>query len=83
MCDQWEDEDDYPPWEDECDHENAEVDILTGAMNCRCGYRRYLSGDELRREAQLQADMAEDYYLECLREEQDARAAIDTTGISP
>jgi hypothetical protein len=67
------------PYEDDIDydclHEEAEVDLLTGEMTCRCGYHRFLSGDELRREAELQAEMMEAYYRECKQTEQDAKAA--------
>jgi hypothetical protein len=64
------DEDD---WADDCDpsdcdHQEAVVDILTGEMSCHCGYHRYLSGDELEREAELQARMMEAYYAECERD---------------
>jgi hypothetical protein len=63
----WDDEDDYP-YADECDHEHATVDILTGEMSCHCGYHRYLSSAELQREAEFQAEMMEAYYLECERD---------------
>ena len=50
--------------EDQCEHEHATVDILTGELTCSCGYFRYLSGDEIRREAELQAEMMEAYSAE-------------------
>lgn len=71
--DEWDDERD--PDFDECEHEHATVDILTGEMSCSCGYHRYLSGDEIRREAEIQAEMMEAYYRECEQTEQDAKAA--------
>lgn len=59
----------------DCDHVEAEVDILTGEMHCHCGYRRVLSGEELSREAEFQAEAMEAYYRECEQTEQDAKAA--------
>lgn len=52
-------------WENDCDHVEAVVDILTGELSCHCGYHRYLSGDELRREIEIQTEAAEAYYREC------------------
>lgn len=61
---------DYEDYEaEECDHEDATVDVLTGEMSCRCGYRRGLSGEEIEREAQLQAEAMEAYYAECERDD--------------
>jgi hypothetical protein len=72
--DEW--DDDRDPDRDECDHENADVDILTGRMLCfSCGYSKWLTGDEIAREAELQAEMMEAYYRECEQTEQDAKAA--------
>lgn len=53
------------PYEDDrmdCDHSDADVDIMEGSLSCRCGYRKWLTGDEIRREAQLQAEMMEAYF---------------------
>jgi hypothetical protein len=61
-ADEW--DDDRNPDLDECEHEHAEVDILTGELSCHCGYHRYLSGDELRRGIEIQTE-AEAYYREC------------------
>lgn len=57
-------------WEDDswldCDHMEADVDVLTGELFChRCGYHRYLSAEDLQREAELQTQCAEAYQLEC------------------
>jgi hypothetical protein len=70
---------DYDDWdeEDDCDHMDAEIDILTGIMSCRCGYTKWLTAEELRREAELQAELMEAYYRECEQTEQDAKAATD------
>lgn len=73
--DDWCDEDDAYDASLDCDHAEADVDLMTGELSCRCGYHRYLSGDELRREAQLQAEMMEAYSRECEQSEQDANAA--------
>jgi len=54
------DEDDfYDDYEDDvCDHDDRDVDILTGRANCwRCGESWWLSDTELKRELKLQADM--------------------------
>ena len=52
MSDPNDHEDDYDdmPVLYECDHENANIDILEGRLLCHCGYSRYLSGEELWRE---------------------------------
>lgn len=73
--DDW--DDDAEPYDDsiDCDHLEARVDILTGEMHCHCGYHRVLSGDELRREADLQAELYEAYARECAATEMDAKAA--------
>lgn len=72
MADLWEcyePEDGYGDREPaECEHENAEYDILEGEMSCSCGYHRWLSGDEIRREAQFQTKLMEAYYTECDRD---------------
>ena len=67
-----EDDDDFPVYEDDCDHLEADVDLMTGNATCRCGHHWYLSGDEIRREAQLQADMMAAYYEQC--EDEDPHA---------
>ena len=69
-CQEWDDEtewdDDHEP--DECEHENAEYDVIEGRMWCTCGYHRWLTGDEIRREAQFQAEQMEAYFVECNRD---------------
>lgn len=69
--DDWNEPDDWDdnPYIDECYHENATVDVLTGELLCHCGYHRYLSGEEIKREAQIQAEMMEAYYLESQEDE--------------
>lgn len=69
--DEW--DDDRDPDMDECEH--ATVDILTGELSCHCGYNRWLSGEEIRREAQLETEMMEAYYREFEQTEQDAKSA--------
>lgn len=42
-----------------CDHEDYEVDILTGRASCwRCGETWWLSSDELKEELRLAAELA-------------------------
>lgn len=48
MTPDWDDaedwDDDRNPDLDDCIHEDADVDILTGEMTCnRCGFRKYLT----------------------------------------
>ena len=72
-ADDWDDDDrdpdDYYDLAGECDHTEADIDAITGRLSCSCGYTRWLSGDEIRREAQLQAEMMEAYYQQCEDEE--------------
>ena len=58
-----EDEDDlYDLYDDEpCDHEDRDVDILTGRASCwQCGESWWLTDEQLRRELELNAQMFED-----------------------
>jgi hypothetical protein len=71
----WDDEDEPYDQEDDCIHEDADIDILTGHMLCHCGYSRWLTAEELQREAELQAELMEAYYREREQTEQDAKAA--------
>jgi hypothetical protein len=55
-------EDDYPydddDWreDDPCDHDEHDVDILTGRAHCwRCGEAWWLTSDELKRELEFHA----------------------------
>lgn len=51
---------DPPDDDDFCDHEEADVDILTGRAHCwLCGHRWSVTDDELRRMAKLQAEYDE------------------------
>ncbi len=34
----------------DCDHENADVDLLVGRLTCSCGYTKWLTTEELQRE---------------------------------
>jgi hypothetical protein len=74
MSDYCDDED--PPYDrpdlDECEHDCVDIDIMTGEFHCyQCGYHRWLSGEEIKREAQFQAEMMERYCLECEDAERD------------
>lgn len=40
-------EDDEDPSGDECDHDDADFDILDGRLTCTCGYSRHLSTEEI------------------------------------
>lgn len=73
--DEWPDEDRAYDASLDCNHAEADVDIMTGELHCLCGYTRILTGEQLKREAMLQAEMMEAYYRECEQTEQDARAA--------
>ena len=51
----------YDDYEDDepCDHEECEVDIMTGRASCwRCGETWWLSSDELKEELRLAAELA-------------------------
>lgn len=57
---------------DECDCQDADLDILTGLETCfTCGSRRYLSTEELRHREKLEAEWEAAYYDEMQREEQE------------
>jgi hypothetical protein len=48
---------------EECDCEDADLDILTGIETCYvCGTRRYLTSEQLRHREQLQAQWEADYH---------------------
>jgi hypothetical protein len=70
----WMKDDGYAPSMD-CNHEDADVDTLTGEMMCACGFRKYLTDNELRREAEIQTEMAEAYHHQMLEEERAASGA--------
>ena len=65
--DDWLYDDDYYDARD-CDHIDADIDILTGLLSCHCGYSRWLSGEELRREIEIQAECYEAYAAECTQD---------------
>ena len=61
----WDYEDDL---EDECFHEDYEIDILTGMASCdHCGHRWMMTTKQLERHHELQADC--DRYYQQLEEE--------------
>ena len=47
----------------DCDHADAEADVIEGTLTCRCGHRRSLADAQLRREME-QADAMEAQRLE-------------------
>lgn len=50
--------DDYYEDDDPCDHDDRDVDILTGRANCwQCGEAWWLTDAELKRELERQAQM--------------------------
>lgn len=71
MSDIWEDDYEYEPDDspNDCDHVEADVDILTGILSCACGYSTWLTTEELRREIALQAEMYEAYAAEITKGE--------------
>lgn len=73
--DEWPDEDRAYDTSLDCDHAEADLDIVTGELHCRCGYLYILTGEQLKREAMLQAEMMEVYSRECEQTERDAMAA--------
>jgi len=80
-ADDWHDFDPYEPAED-CDHAEADIDIMTGRLSCRCGLRRAATTQEIEAEMRWQAEYAQQQHEEALayeREqhntEMDARSA--------
>lgn len=65
------DEDDDP---DPCDHEDAEIDILTGLETCHCGWSRYLTSEELKKRAEIEAEA---YELYCQEMEEATKQEIE------
>jgi hypothetical protein len=65
-----EDYEDYDYDEDDpCDHDEYDVDILTGRAHCwRCGHAWWLSSQELRAELKFQCEAAEAYADEMSKE---------------
>jgi hypothetical protein len=53
----------------DCDHSEADVDLITGEMTCGCGFHKYLTDDEMRREAEIQTEMMEAYHQQMLDED--------------
>lgn len=51
--------------DDPCDHEHADIDLLTGIMSCSCGYSKWLTSEELEEECRLQAIAYEEYHRLC------------------
>lgn len=51
--------------EDDCDHLDADEDVLTGILTCSCGYRKWLTSDEVkaRQDARLRAEAAWERYI--------------------
>ena len=81
MCWDYDDPSDYDPqWEyddaDPCDHEDYDVDILTGRAHCcRCGEAWWLTGEQLSQEHKWQAEQ-----YEAIVAEEDRLAAERMTG---
>jgi hypothetical protein len=53
---------------DECLHEDADIDLLIGRMSCRCGHTAWLSPAQYKRELQYQTEQMQAYYEECERD---------------
>jgi hypothetical protein len=47
--------------EEECDHIEASVDILTGIMECHCGWRHWMTSEEFKAWSENEAKLYEDY----------------------
>jgi hypothetical protein len=63
MDDDYEDDDDLP--DDLCDHEDEDIDILTGRGICpSCGNVRWLTSEQFKRRLALQAEADELNYIE-------------------
>ena len=61
MSDQDEYEDEYDGFDDDfCDHDDRDVDILTGRATCyRCGESWWMTDEQLRQEIRLAAEIYE------------------------
>jgi hypothetical protein len=67
MCWDYDDPEDYddPTDYDPCDHDQYDVDILTGRAHChRCGEAWWLTSDQLKEELKIQAEMYESHAAE-------------------
>lgn len=77
MCWDYDDPWDYDQDRDPCEHEDYDVDILTGRAHCsRCGEAWWLTGDQLGDELKRQAEAYEAYAEEVEKEESVATEAI-------
>jgi len=67
--DDW--EDDYDQfaryeYENDCDHAEADIDIMTGRLSCRCGLRRAATTQEIEAEMRWQAEYMQQQHEEAL-----------------
>jgi hypothetical protein len=53
--DDWHEYDPCDP-ADECDHAEADIDLLTGELSCRCGLRRAATAQEIAAESRWQTE---------------------------
>lgn len=58
------DDENYEP----CDHESADIDMLTGRMSCHCGFSKWLTSEEFQTELKLQAMAQEEWDRLCEQE---------------
>ncbi len=68
----WHDYDPYDP-ADECNHAEADIDLFTGRLSCRCGLRRAATAQEIAAEAQWQADYARQEHEAAMAYEREQR----------
>jgi hypothetical protein len=68
--DDWRNYGRYDPT-DECDHAEADIDLLTGQLSCRCGLRRAATVHEVAAEANWQAEYARQQHEEAMAYERE------------
>lgn len=63
------DQDDDDFYDEQCDHENADIDMLRGRISCHCGYSKWMTSEEFKEELRLQAKANEEWDALCRQEE--------------
>jgi hypothetical protein len=65
LAEDWDDDDWGSDYDYDCDHQDAELDIVIGELQCHCGYRRAMTSGEISAECQRMAE-----YQEAMEREQ-------------
>lgn len=65
------DDEDYRFLDELCDHEDAELDILTGCETCGCGWSRWLSSEEYKSRVEFEAKAYDEFCSEAEKYERE------------